>query len=68
MKVGYLGIGHNGEKFMIKKFPRNELMEQLSASSAKKMYVDNNQRNQHVGYVISGIWIEVYEVHTMSRD
>ena len=63
MKIRYIGIDCYGNTHPIKKFPRKELMEQLGASSAQKIYRDTAKGTQHVGYIISGIWIEVYEVH-----
>jgi len=59
MKLGYLGIDQYGQRYKIDKYPRKKLMEQLGHASANRMF---NGR-KHVGYVIGGFWITVYEVH-----
>lgn len=61
--LGYLGIDQCGNSYRIEKSPRKELMEQLGATGAKKMYVDlKGGRHRHVGYVIGELWIRVYRV------
>lgn len=63
-KLGYIGIGSNGNHYTILKNPRKELMEQLEVKSAQKMYVDTTDgKTKHKGYVVAGVWIDIYEVH-----
>jgi len=65
MKIGYLGLDQYGQKYVLKKHPRKELLEQLGASNASKMYRDTkNGDSKHYGYVIQGLWIEILEVHS----
>lgn len=67
MKLGYLGIDQYGDRYKMDKHPRKELMDYLGASNARKMYVDTKDgAAKHVGYVIRGHWINVYEVHEWS--
>ena len=64
MKLGYLGIDQYGQRFKIDKHPRKELLDYLGYKSAQKMFVDTKSgASKHVGYVIGGHWITVYEVH-----
>ena len=60
----FIGIDQYGTKYRIKKHPRKELLEQLYASHADKMYIDNGV---HIGYVIKGHWIEVYKLHIFNK-
>jgi len=66
MKLGFMGIDQHGNYYHIDKFPRKELLNKLGFANASKMYVDNTKTNQarHCGYVIGGLWINVYEVHS----
>lgn len=62
-KIGYIGLSSDGSKFFIKEHPRKELLEQLNATHADKMYRDTTTgKAVHVGYIIAGLWIEVYEI------
>lgn len=62
-QLGYLGVDQYGGKYMIKKFPRKELLEQTGFSRADKIYVDTPGGAVHEGYVIGGLWIEVYRIY-----
>jgi len=65
MKLGYLGIDQHGTHYHIKKHPRKELLEQLGCTHADKMYCDTTSgKAREKGYVIKGLWIDVYQVHT----
>lgn len=64
-KLGYLGIDQYHQHYKIKEHPRKELLEQLGRKHADKMYVDTKDGSQkHKGYVIGGLWITLYEVHS----
>ena len=59
----YMGIDQYGRTFHHLKHPRKDLMKSLCVKHAEKMYIDHKDGNsQHVGYVIAGHWITVYEV------
>jgi len=65
MKLGYIGKDQYGNRFKIDKYPRKELLEQLYATNAAKMYVDKADGSiEHVGYIIKGHWINIYEIHS----
>jgi len=65
MKLGYIGIDQYNNHYHISKYPRKELLEQLGMKHAEKMYHDTvNGKARHSGYIISGMWIDVYEVHS----
>lgn len=61
--VGYIGIDQYNNHYHIKHHPRKELLEQLGATHADKMYVDlKGGGSREKGYVISGLWISVYTI------
>ena len=48
--------------------PRAALLDRLSRSHADKMYIDTAGGDiVHVGWVIGGLWLTVYEVRPMER-
>jgi hypothetical protein len=62
--LGYLGVDQYGNRFKIDRHPRKELLQQLGRKHADKMFIDTKDgQSKHVGYVVSGLWITVYEVH-----
>jgi len=64
MKLGYIGIDQDGNHYNIKRHPRKELLEQLGATHADKMYTDlKSGGSREIGYVIAGQWINVYQIH-----
>ena len=65
MKLGYLGIDQYGERYKLDKHPRKELLEKLGRKHADKMFVDDVKTGEakHIGYIVGGRWVTVYEVH-----
>ena len=62
-RLGYIGIDQYGQHYHIKKHPRKELLEQTGYSNARKMFVDKIDGSiKHVGYVMSDLWINVYQL------
>jgi hypothetical protein len=62
-KKMYMGIDQYGKHYDGLVNPRKDLMELLYCKHADKMYVDNiDGSTAHIGYVISGLWITIYEV------
>lgn len=69
MKLGYLAIDQYGTHYSTKKHPRKELLEQLGATHAAKMYTDTiGGQVKHIGYIVNGLWLTVYEVHEWSKE
>lgn len=69
MKIGYIGISQYGDRYTIQKYPRKELLAQLGATHAEKMYVNTKSgKTRHIGYAINGQWIRVYEVHEWHKE
>ncbi len=76
MKLGYLAIDQYGQRYKLDNHPRKELLEYFGRQHADKIYVDRpDGATRHVGYVIGGHWLSVYEVHdwdhqwtVLSRD
>jgi len=61
--LGYLGIDQNGQHYIIKKYPRKELLNKLGRKHANKMFCDTKSgKTKHKGYIIAGLWIEVFTV------
>jgi hypothetical protein len=49
----YMAIDQYGDKVLIEKHPRKELLEHTGYSSASKMYIDDKDGNTfHTGYVV----------------
>jgi len=67
MKLGYIGIDQYGQHYHLHAHPRKELMAKLGTKHADKMCVDTKEREaRHVGYIVAGLWITVYEVHPLT--
>ena len=58
----YLGLDQYGQHYLIREHPRKELPEKLGRQHAAKMYLDVSGRARHCGYVIAGLWIDVFAV------
>ena len=62
--LGYIGIDQYNNHYHIKKHPRKELLDQLGATHASKMYADlKGGGSRETGYVINGHWVDVYSIH-----
>ena len=58
MAIDQYGNTHHGLEH-----PRKDLLERLGRKHAEKMYVDTKDGTaKHIGYVIAGLWLTVYEV------
>lgn len=50
----YCGLGEH---------PRKALLKRFGTKRAEKMYCDTKSgETKHVGYIISGLWLTIYEV------
>ena len=59
----FMGVDQYGETYHALTYPRKELMERLGRRSASKMYVDKTDgTSEHIGYVIAGRWVRIFEV------
>ena len=59
----FMAIDQHGETFHSLKHPRKDLCEKLNCSHADKMYMDTKEGSSvHIGYIIAGRWLTVYEV------
>jgi hypothetical protein len=68
LEITYMGIDQYGQTYHGLKHPRKELMETLGNSHVDKMYRDkDNGSYVHVGYIIGGLWITLYEVTPFER-
>ena len=60
---GYIGIDQYNNHYHIKKYPRKELLKLLGYKSSQKMYIDTSScETKHIGYVIGGLWINVFAI------
>lgn len=49
--------------------PRKELLKRLAASSASKIYRDTAKGTAvHVGYIVAGHWLTLFEVKPFERE
>ena len=61
MAVDQYGNTHHGLSF-----PRRDLLALVGRRHADKMYVDRRDGTAaHIGYVIGGLWLTVYEVRRL---
>jgi hypothetical protein len=59
----YMAIDQYGDKVLIEKHPRKELLEHTGYSSASKMYIDDKDGNTfHTGYVVGPQWFDVWGI------
>lgn len=65
----YIGVDQHGQTYWLGCHPRKELLQRLCRSRAAKMYRDDTspQGYHHVGYVIAGLWIELFEVRPLHQ-
>jgi len=60
LKYNFIGMDQYGSTYLIKKYPRKELLERLDRKHANKMHIDSRDgTSRHIGYVIAELWIEV---------
>jgi len=63
MKKQYMAIDQYGQTYHGLEHPRKDLMNKLCCQHADRVYVDSaDGKTYHVGYVIAGRWLNVYEV------
>ncbi len=64
----YMAIDQYGQTHHGLEHPRKDLMEKLGSRHAHKMYVDSMSKGTaiHIGYVIAGLWLTVYEVKRLN--
>jgi hypothetical protein len=63
----FLAIDQAGQVYRIAKHPRKELCQMLGVQHASKMYRDTADGPKHVGYVIGGHWLEVFDATPWRR-
>lgn len=69
MQIGFMAIDQYGNIYHIgDNPPRKWLLSHLGRSHADKMYRDTKSgKTRHVGYIIAGLWLEVFAVHTWKQ-
>lgn len=68
-KKYYIGINQYNEIFYLKHYPRKDLIEYFNCKNIHKMFVDSiDNKIFHIGYVIKGNWINIYEVIPMRKE
>jgi len=67
--LGYIGIDQHGQTYQIgDNPPRKWLLNHLDRQHAGKMYIDRKDgKSYHIGYIIAGLWIQVYEIHDWAK-
>lgn len=64
----YMAIDQYGQTYhALGAHPRKALLSQLGRRRAKRMYVDTSDGVKHIGWIIAGLWLSVYEVKPMRR-
>jgi len=62
-KLGIMGIDQYGTQYNGLEYPRKDLLARLGSTHADKMYRDTKGTPRHCGYIIAGLWIELYDVY-----
>lgn len=62
MAKQYMAIDQYGHTYHGLTHPRKDLMNRLYCKHAEKIYVDTGEGVKHIGYVIAGLWLTLYEV------
>ena len=58
----HMGIDQYGQTYHGLGHPRKDLLKLFGHKHADKMYQDTKEGTKHVGYIIAGLWIELFEV------
>ena len=67
--VGIMGIDQYGHTYHGLENPRKDLMARIGSTHAEKMYRENGDgTGRHVGYVIGGLWVELYRVAPWTKE
>lgn len=63
----YMALDQYGNAFHdLGPHPRKALLERLGRQHADRMYIDSTSDGpKHVGWIIAGLWLTVYEVIPM---
>lgn len=65
----YMAIDQYGNAYRGLEHPRKDLMDRLGCKHSESMYADSEDgKTYRVGYVISGLWLTVYEVSPMRKE
>ena len=57
----YMAIDQYGTHYHGLKHPRKDLLERLDRKHADRMFNDYSDGTYHVGYVIAGLWLRLFE-------
>lgn len=62
-QLGFIGFDQYGNTYHLERYPRKELLEQLYATRAEKMFCcDRYGQARHIGYVIKDHWVRLYRI------
>lgn len=65
----FMAIDQYGQTYHGLVKPRRDLLSRLGRKRASRMFRDTKDgRAVHVGWIIGGLWLEVYEVKPMERE
>jgi len=66
--VNFMGIDNRGETYHnLGRHPRKELLSRLGRKHADRIYVDNDGKVLHIGYIIATKWISLYKVEPFEK-
>lgn len=64
----FMAIDQYGHHYDGLKDPRKDLLNRLGKKHVEKMYRDDKDgKSYHVGYIVGGLWLSVYEVIPMRK-
>ncbi len=64
MTTGTMALDqYGGAYYNLDPHPRKELLKRFGTSHADKMYIERRDgTNPHIGYIIAGYWLTLYNV------
>ena len=63
----YMAIDQYGQTYHGLSHPRKDLLNRFDRKHAERIYIDRKGETYHVGYVITGLWLTLYEVKPLER-
>jgi len=66
----HIGLDQYGRTYWLGAHPRKDLLRLLCRTRSAKLYRDDSspQGYHHVGYVIAGLWIEVFALQPLAAE
>lgn len=65
----FVAMDERGQAYFIdSKYPRKWLLDYFGRQHADKMYIDTGRGHKHIGYIIAGLWLTIYQISEWKSD